>query len=59
LIGLGSHRNKQLAKITDETQVPDRLNPSSHDDLGDDSSKDPDCYGHWSEEPAELALEMP
>jgi len=35
LIGLGSHRNKQLAKITDEVQESDRLNPSSHDDLGD------------------------
>ena len=42
----GSHRNKQLAKITDETQESDHLNPSSHDDLSDDSGKDPGCHGH-------------
>jgi len=35
LIGLGSRENKQLAKITDESQESDHLNPSSHDDLGD------------------------
>jgi len=59
LIGLGSRRNKQLAKITDEAQESNHLNSSSHDDLGDDSGKDPSCHGHWSEEPEELALEMP
>jgi len=58
-IHLGSHGNTQLAKITDEAQESDRLNLSSHDNLGDDSGKDPGCHGHWSEEPEELALEMP
>jgi len=54
LIGLGSCGNKQLVKITDEAQESDRLNPSSHDDLGDDSGKDPSCHGYWIEEPEEL-----
>jgi len=54
-IGLGSRGNKQLAKITDEAQESEYLNPSSHDDLSDDSGKDPGCHGHWSEEPKELA----
>jgi len=49
LIGLGSRGNKQLAKITDEAQESDCLNPSSHDDLGDNSGKDPGFHGHWSE----------
>jgi len=40
-------------------QKSDHLNSSSHDDLGDDFGKDPGCHGHWSEEPEELALEMP
>ena len=51
LINLESRRSKQLAKITDEAQEPDRLNLSSHDDLGDDSGKDLGCHEHWSEEP--------
>jgi len=59
LIGLESRRNKQLAKITDEAQESDRLNPSSHNDLSDNSGKDPGCHGHRSEEPEELALEIP
>jgi len=54
---LGSHGSKQLAKITDDAQESDHLNPSSHDDLGDNSGKDLGCRGHWSEEPEELALE--
>jgi len=57
LIHLGSCGNKQLAKITDEAQESDCLNLSSHDDLGDNSSKDSGCHSHWSEEPEELALE--
>jgi len=59
LIGLGSRGNKQLAKITDEAQESDRLNPSSHDDLSDNSGKDPGCHGHSIEEPEELVLETP
>jgi len=39
LIGLRSCGNKQLAKITDEAQESDCLNPSSYDDLGDDSTR--------------------
>jgi len=34
-IGLGSHGSKQLAKITNEAQESDHLNPNSHDDLSD------------------------
>jgi len=45
---------------SDEAQErSDHLNLSSHDDLGDDSGKDPGCHGQWSEELEELALEMP
>jgi len=50
LIGLESHGNNQLAKITDEAQESDHSNLSSHDDLGDYSGKNQGCHGHWSEE---------
>jgi len=46
LIHLGSHGSKQLAKITDEAQEADHLNPSFHDDLSDNYGKDPGCHGH-------------
>jgi len=35
------------------------LNLCSHNDLGDDSGKNPGCHGHCSEGPGTLALETP
>jgi len=35
------------------------LNPSSHNNLGDDYGKDPACHAQWSEGPEALALETP